>query len=255
MKRKRISAVAAMTVAGFVILASVMILTAPAASAQSITAIGEITARGDVFLASSDGKWVRAEKTYPLLQNTAIKTEDGSASLYFKDSSRIALTKNTIAYVGSSPAGYSAKVSQGRMAFTVKSSTSLTVETPTATVYVNRKKGEVRTVSLENSSYSMGVITVSDEGTEVRSVSGSIVVQVSSSEIKPVGAGESMFIGPDNAYKVYEAQAVGAGAGSSLLPVLILGADLAAMAEISWGMGECVYCGSGHASPSSPARR
>ncbi len=37
--------------------------------------------------------------TYPLLQDTGIRTEDGSASIFFKDGSRVDLSTDTIVSV------------------------------------------------------------------------------------------------------------------------------------------------------------
>lgn len=191
-----------------------VLISVPVASAQGITVLGEIKTTGSVFIGSSDGQWTASGSSYPLLQDTAIRTEDGSASIYFKDGSRADLSKETMAIVSGSSADYSINLGKGIIAFNISPSASLSVITASTSISVNNRKGLVQKVSYEKQGRVLGVVSVTDKGTEVRSISGRIMVSTSASESKLISSGESIFIGSDNNYRVYKTQAFAGGAGS-----------------------------------------
>lgn len=178
------------------------------ASAQSVLTLGEIHATGTVFIESSYGNWQPSAKTYPLLQGTKIKTGEGSASLHFRDGSRVDLSKNTMAVIEGSSSDVSVKLVSGVIAFNISPASSLTVSTASTDVSVNSRKGIVQKVFLESAGWSLGAVSVSDKGTEVKSISGKIFVSVSSSDMKLVAPGENIFIGSDGKYNVYKTQAI-----------------------------------------------
>ncbi len=176
-------------------------------SAEDRTAFGELHAKGDVFIGSDDKTWMPSGSSYPLLQNTVIKTENGFASLFLNDSSRIDISKETVIAVHSSDADHTVKLSKGVVAFNIIPSSSLTVRTPSASVSVRKSGDVVHKVSISNDGRVLGVITVSEKGTEVKSITGMITVSTEASVIKSISTGESIFVGTDQAMKVYKTQA------------------------------------------------
>ncbi|MEW6107708.1 MAG: polysaccharide biosynthesis/export family protein [Nitrospirota bacterium] len=192
-----------------------ILLNIPAVSAQSVAILGEIKTGGSVFIRSSNGQWAPSGKTYPLLQDTAIRTDEGTASLYFRDGSRIDLSKDTTAVIGGSDYDYSVKLAKGIIAFNISPSASLTVSAGTAAVYANNKKGLVQKVGYDNSQRALGAVSVTDRGTEVRSISGKISVAISASGTNPLLPGETIFIGSDGKYRVYKTQAITKKGGGS----------------------------------------
>lgn len=176
-------------------------------SAEDLTAFGELHANGEVFIGSDDETWVPSGSLYPLLQNTVIKTEDGFAALFLNDSSRVDISKETVIAINSSEADHTVKLSKGVVAFNISPSSSLSVITPTSHVSVRRSTDVIHKVSVSNDGRVLGVITVSEKGTEVKSIIGTITVSTEASVIKSVSTGESMFVGTDQAMKVYKTQA------------------------------------------------
>jgi hypothetical protein len=175
--------------------------------AQSVNVLGEIKSTGKVFISSSNGVWLPAKASYPILENTGIKTEDGTAALYFRDGSRADVSKNSIASVGGSGSDFSIRLSKGVVAFNMTTTASLSVLTPASTVSVNVKNSPVQKVSLSKERF-LGAIAVTEKGTEVRSISGRISVTASAGETRIVSTGESIFIGADSSVRVYKTQAV-----------------------------------------------
>ena len=175
-------------------------------SAQTVAVLGELQSTGKVFISSSTGKWSPAMPTYPLLQDTGIRTEDGSASIFFKDGSRVDLSRDTIVSIAGGAPNYTMHLAKGVIAFSIKPISSLSVSTPSASISVNSKDNIVQKVGYEKSSCILGVISSNEKGTEVRSISGRILVASSTAGTKTLVTGESMLVGPDSNYKVYKTQ-------------------------------------------------
>ena len=178
-------------------------------SAQTVAVLGELQSTGKVFISSSAGKWVPAMPTYPLLQDTGIRTENGTASIFFKDGSRVDLSRDTVVSIAGGAPNYAIHLAKGVIVFSIKPVSSLSVSTPSASISVNSKDNIVQKVGYEKSSRMLGVISSNEKGTEVRSISGRIVV-TSTAGTKTLVTGESMLIGPDSKYEVYKTQGVGA---------------------------------------------
>lgn len=176
-------------------------------SAQTVAVLGELQSTGEVFMSSPTGQWSPAMPTYPLLQDTGIRTEDGSASIFFKDGSRVDLSKDTIVSIGGGAQNYTMHLAKGVIAFSIKPISSLSVSTPSASISINSKDNIVQKVGYEKSSRILGVISSNEKGTEVRSISGRILVGSSTAGTKTLVTGESMLVGPDSNYKVYKTQA------------------------------------------------
>lgn len=195
------------TAAVFLLLSFSFITIAPV-SAQSIAVLGEVKASGKVSIESTAGQWISAPATYPLLQNTGIKTAEGSAALYFRDGSRVDLSMNSLAVVDGSGSQYTIQMSRGTLAFNMAPGASLSVMTASASVSVNKKNPLVQKVSMEKSGRVLGVISSTDKGTEVRCISGRVAIDVTPVETKLLSSGESIFVDAGGKYKVYNTQAI-----------------------------------------------
>lgn len=183
------------------------------AHAANIIAIGEITAVGDVSISSSDGKWAVAPLSYPLLPQSGIRTGTGSAALYFKDGSRANFKNNTTVVIDSDGLGYSISLLKGVMLFNVNPGSSVSVITPNGSVVLGRTRDIVQKVSYKKLSRVAGAISVTDRGTEVKSISGEIIVKTLSSVGRPLSPGEVVVLGADN--KAIVAQYIGADGNGS----------------------------------------
>ena len=215
------------------ILLSAFILTNVAPlSAQSVAVLGEVKSSGKVSYEGTGGQWVPAPATYPILQNTGLRTDDGTASLYLKDGSRIDLSKNSQARIDGSGSQYSVQLMKGVMAFNIPATASLSVRTATASISVNRNSSLVQKVSLEKSGRVLGIISATDQGTEVKSISGRIAIDMSPTETRLVSTGESIFIGADSTARVYQTQALGKAGSESTLAPWIIGGTMAATVAI-----------------------
>lgn len=187
---------------------TIILSATPYAAAQGVAVLGEIRAEGRVLVGSSGGQWTSVTPGYPLLQATSLRTEDGVASIYFKDGSRIALSKDTAAIFEGSAGDYSVSLSKGVMAFNIGPAASLSVTTSSGSISTRNRNNIVQKVSYEKAGRVKGIISTSEKGTEVRSVSGSLQVNINASDTKLVSAGESVFIGGPTVFKAQAVQAV-----------------------------------------------
>jgi len=217
-----------------------ILLSVSSVSAQSMMVLGELKTFGTVFIQTSNGQWESAAPVYPLLPDTAIKIEDGSASVYFSDGSRLDLSKDTLAFIKGTQADYSVGLVKGIIAFSITPLASLTVSTPTTVININ-KDSIVRKIGLREAARTNGSVSVDAAGTAVRNYSGRMLVNVSSSDKRLIVAGESMFVRPDGTYKIYKTQAIipiggtiAGMAGGSVAAGAIAGTFVAATTVVSF---------------------
>jgi hypothetical protein len=84
-------------------------------------------------------------------------------------------------------------------------------------------------VGYEKSNRVLGVISATEKGTEVRNISGKILVNASTTGTRTLTSGESILIGQDNIAKVFKTQSFPRGTGGAAVSS---GGHLAAQAAI-----------------------
>ena len=153
-------------VISYLLLAVFSLVDVAGVSAQTVPVLGEIQSTGKVFISSPDGKMSAATPTYPLFQDTGIKTEEGNSLVFFKDGSRVDLSRDSlIMSIHFEAPDYTIRLAQGVMVFNISSLSTLTVSTASAGILVSGGKEAV-----------VGSITVSGKCTEVKSFAGDIQV-------------------------------------------------------------------------------
>jgi len=152
-------------------------------SAQETVAFGEIKASGAVQIKSSTGQWVEMRDVYPLLKNTELRTGDEIVSITTRGGSRIELSKGTEVAFEALNGRYTINLKQGTLSFNMTPPELLTVTTAQATVSV-----------VPNPENYRGMVSCSEKGTEVSSISGKVNVSYLGSNTKILTAGESLFV-------------------------------------------------------------
>jgi hypothetical protein len=139
--------------------------------------------------------------TYPLLNNSGIKTEDGIAAIFFKDASRLDLSRETIVTVAHSSSTHSIKLSHGIVLFNISPSSSLSVSTASADILASAGKEAVA-----------GKITVRGPCIEVESFAGDIQVTPPVLGTRLLRTGENVVLGdcPVAALPVYSSGEIAA---------------------------------------------
>jgi ferric-dicitrate binding protein FerR (iron transport regulator) len=168
-------------------LLSMNIAFIPQVLAQEPLAYGEIKASGGVLIESSNGKWLKMQDVYPLLNETKLKTGDGVVFITMKDGSRIDLSKETEAALKAQKSAYTSNLAKGTLSFKVTPFSTLTIVTPHATIS-----------AIPNPSDIHGIVSCTDKGTEVRSITGKINVSYNSQK-KLLYTGERLFATPAGA--------------------------------------------------------
>lgn len=156
-------------------------------SAQTVPVLGEIKSRGKVFMSTSTGQWSPAMPTYPLLSDTGVKTEDGVATIFFKDGSKVDLSRDTVVSVVSRQPGHTVRITQGVISFNIAPSSSLSVSAASADILAIGGKGPV-----------LGNVTVNGTCIEVRSFSGTVQVTTATTGSKLLTSGENASFGECN---------------------------------------------------------
>jgi hypothetical protein len=194
-------------------LLSINIAFVPQVLAQEPLAYGEIKASGEVLIESSTGKWLKMRDVYPLLNETKLRTGDGAVIIAMKDGSRIELSNETETALKAQDSAYTSNLAKGTLSFRVIPSSTLTIITPHATIS-----------AIPNPSNIQGIVSCTDRGTEVRSVSGEMNVSYNSNE-KLLHSGERLFASSEGAEGAPTAVAATGKTIAGIKPLtLVLGA-------------------------------
>ena len=188
-----------------VIVCAALFVSVSDSFAQAVGVLGEARNAGSTFIQSASGQWQVAPSSYPVLQETAIRTDRGTAAIYFRDGSRVSLSNGTEGVIGGSIGSYTVSLSKGTLVFNMVPAASLT--TTAGMVEVSSEKGK-----------SSGLISICRNGTEVKNSSGTVNVRVNGTGSKVLGEGQSVFIGKDDQFYANgkcdtEVAAVGGGEG------------------------------------------
>jgi hypothetical protein len=224
---------------------SMNIVFIPQVLAQESLAYGEIKTSGEVLIESSTKKWLKMRDVYPLLDETKLKTVDGAVIIAMKDGSRIELSKETETALKAQKGAYTSNLAKGTLSFRVIPSATLTIITPHATIS-----------AIPNPSNIQGIVSCTDKGTEVRSVSGELNVSYNSRE-KLLDSGERLFASPAGAEGTRTAAAATGKTTAGIKPLtLVLGAIVVGAGTIvalsSFGGNGSNNDNDGIQSPSSP---
>lgn len=165
--------------------------------------LGEVKCYGDVFIRSSTGNLMSAPSPYPILRNTEIRTEKGSASLYYKDGTRIDLAESTTAVVDGTNSNYTVHLAKGKVLVNSSSTASMTISQGSTDILINSDRGIVPASGAHRGDRFLGTVSSENGGLSVRSMSGKALVKVSASEPKILTGGQGMFIGSDSRESVY----------------------------------------------------
>jgi ferric-dicitrate binding protein FerR (iron transport regulator) len=218
-------------------LLSMNVVFIPQVLAQESLAYGEIKASGGVLIESSNGKWLKMQDVYPLLNETKLKTGDGVVFITMKDGSRIDLSKETEAALKAQKSAYTSNLARGTLSFKLTPSSTLTIVTPHATIS-----------AIPNPSDIHGIVSCTDKGTEVRSVSGKINVSYNSQK-KLLYSGERLFATPAGAEGASTASTIAGAPLATTLGALVIAAGCTIIAVEAFRD----YDDEGIESPSSPS--
>ena len=218
-------------------LLSMNIAFIPQVLAQEPLAYGEIKASGGVLIESSNGKWLKMQDVYPLLNETKLKTGDGVVFITMKDGSRIDLSKETEAALKAQKSAYTSNLAKGTLSFKVTPFSTLTIVTPHATIS-----------AIPNPSDIHGIVSCTDKGTEVRSITGKVSVSYNSQK-KLLYTGERLFATPAGAEGTSTAATIAGAPLATTLGALVIAAGCTIIAVEAFRD----YDDEGIESPSSPS--
>lgn len=149
-------------------------------------AFGEIKGAGNVQIESSTGRWIGMPDTYPLLSGTKLRTNNGIVSITTKDGSKIDISQNTEIAITATDSSYHIDLLSctGTISFNMS---------PSALLHVNTSQALISTIGGATSNM-QGMVTGTEKGTDVRSISGAIGAGQNDKDQKVLDAGERLFV-------------------------------------------------------------
>jgi hypothetical protein len=163
--------------------------------------LGTVVAAGKASMKAALDRWVPVdEKTHPVVDGTALKTEEGTMSITMKDGAGMNMSKKTDVVVGGTLSNYAMRLQLGTIAFKVYEGIGLSVTTPSTTVVVQRvsaASGNPRRTFKDEIS---GIITHDGKETQVVCLRGKFGVIPANAETRILTEGSTVAVGsPEDA--------------------------------------------------------
>ena len=175
--------------------------------------LGTVVASGSASMKAGLDRWVPVdEKTHPVMDGTALKTEEGTMSVTMKDGASIEIGKRTDLLVGGALSNYSMKLQQGTIAFKIYQGTGLSVATPSTSVVVQRVSDIVENTRHTFKDEINGIITHDGKETQVICLRGKFSVMQASAEATTLTEGNTVMV--ESPQTVTQAQGATASPGS-----------------------------------------
>jgi hypothetical protein len=174
--------------------------------AQTAPTLGEMMNYGDVFIRSSSGVWMPAPGVYPIVGDTAIKTEKGSVSLFYKGGSRIDIFESSKVIIDSVSLPYTVHLLEGVLDIKTSPHESFVLKNGSSEILLNDNPGMVQKGGDTDAEGFLGTVSLRDKGLFVTSILGAALITLNDSETKSISSGSSIHVVSDNRgnYTTYE---------------------------------------------------
>jgi ferric-dicitrate binding protein FerR (iron transport regulator) len=145
--------------------------------------LGTVVAVGKASMKAALDRWVPVdEKTHPVVDGTALKTEEGTMSITMKDGAGINMSKKTDVVVGGTLSNYAMRLQLGTIAFKVYEGIGFSVTTPSTTVVVQRVSSATENSRRTFKDEISGIITHDGKETQVVCLRGKFSVMLANTE-------------------------------------------------------------------------
>jgi ferric-dicitrate binding protein FerR (iron transport regulator) len=135
------------------------------------------------------------EKSRPVVDGTALKTEKGSMSILMKDGVAIDMSKSTELLVGGTISNYAMQLQLGSITFKVYEGIGLTVTTPSTTVVVQRVSAAAGNARRSFKDEISGIISHDGKETQVICLRGKFGVVPANAETRVLTEGNTVAVG------------------------------------------------------------
>jgi hypothetical protein len=232
------------------LISLILFSSAAVAADVSVSTIGTVNGTKDAFVKTAFGSWAPLEgKTYPAVDGTALKAENGVTALTTKDLAGIQGGTQSEFIVRGTTGSYAVELQKGPLGFRVPADVTLTVSTPTAIITVESKRGHVTKASRDPKSDRYGVIIFDGKGTKVASLNGTVgVVNLNGSSRQVLAKGATVYVsGGDEGFRISLAQ-LAQDEESKLVSPFVLAAEIPFVIPWWWypaGTGAGILLASG----------
>lgn len=158
--------------------------------------LGTVVGMGDSRMKAALDRWVPVdEKSRPVVDGTALKTEKGSMSILMKDGVAIDMSKGTELLVGGTISNYAMQLQLGSITFKVYEGIGLSVTTPSTTVVVQRVSAAADNARRSFKDEISGIITHDGKETQVICLRGKFGVVPANAETRVLTEGNTVAVG------------------------------------------------------------
>ncbi len=166
--------------------------------AQTALTLGEMMNYGDVFIRSSSGVWIPAPEVYPIVGDTAIKTEKGYVSLFYTGGSRIDLFQSSKVVIENTGPPYMVHLLEGVLDIKTSPHESFVLKNGSSEIVLNDNPGMVQNGGDTDAEGFLGTVSLREKGLFVTSILGAALITLNDSETKSISSGSSIHVVSDN---------------------------------------------------------
>jgi ferric-dicitrate binding protein FerR (iron transport regulator) len=158
--------------------------------------LGTVVATGKASMKAALDRWMPVDdKTHPVVDGTALKTEEGNMSITMKDGAGITMSKRTDVVVGGTLSNYLMRLQLGTITFKVYEGMGLSVTTPSTTVVVQRVSAAAEKPRRTFKDEISGIITHDGKETQVICLRGRFGVVPANAETRILTEGNTVAVG------------------------------------------------------------
>jgi hypothetical protein len=185
--------------------------------------LGTVVALGHASMKAGLDRWLPVdEKTHPVIDGAALKTEEGTISITMKDGASIEVGKRTELLVGGTIGNYWIQLQTGTLAFKLYEGIGLSVTTPSTSVVVERSSGTVENIRHTVKEEISGIITHDGKDTQVICLRGKLGVMQAAVEKLILTEGDRVAVSPQTVTQTRVQGLTPQASGTSALPTAVV---------------------------------
>lgn len=194
----------------------------------NISILGEVVGTKNAAMKGAFEKWISFNgKNYPLVDGAALKSNDGTMTILFRDNARMEMGRGSDLVVTGPIGSYQANVNSGNIGFAAPPGSSFSVSTPNAAIYTLVYQGQppkVQQGDLTVVDAVRGVVRYDGRGTLIIAVTGTIVLrQGQAGGDYMFREGEAVYVAKDGTKRFIPAALIQRGLDG--VPVAVIGGD------------------------------
>ncbi|MEW6002609.1 MAG: hypothetical protein AB1638_08200 [Nitrospirota bacterium] len=195
----------------------------------SLGVLGDVVGSGNTEMKTSFDRWISITgKSYPVIDGSTLRSNEGRMSVIMKDGARMEVGKDSSVTINGSRGNYIINLINGGIVFIIPDGINFSVTTPTSIVHVHSEASRARKPILTSkngqSCITKGVVIYDGKGTKIFSINGTLMIKdTTGMAAQTLTAGNTIYLSETTSSGVTPVQLVEGVKGASFLTELLKG--------------------------------